>query len=134
MCVCVYTCVFVYKCICIGICIRIEKIYIEIQYVQVYSCIYTQNVCIYRKVYIYMGFPGGSDGQEFACQCRRHMISGSARSSGEGNGNPCQYSCLEKSMGRRSWQVTVHRVTKIIERCLHTERFFSSKRCTSTQI
>ena len=27
-------------------------------------------------------------------------IPGSGRSSGEGNGNPCQYSCLENSMGR----------------------------------
>ena len=29
-------------------------------------------------------------------------ISGSGRSSGEENGNPLQYSCLEKSPGRRS--------------------------------
>ena len=31
-------------------------------------------------------------------------IPGSGRSSGEGNGNPCQYSCLENSMGRGAWQ------------------------------
>ena len=30
------------------------------------------------------------------------MIPGSGRSSGEGNGTPLQYSCLEKSHGRRS--------------------------------
>ena len=29
-------------------------------------------------------------------------ISGSGRFSGEGNGNPLQYSCLEKSHGRKS--------------------------------
>ena len=28
------------------------------------------------------------------------LISGLGRSPGEGNGNPLQYSCLEKSMGR----------------------------------
>ena len=33
---------------------------------------------------------------------------GSGRSPGKGNGNPLQRSCLEKSMGRGSWQATVH--------------------------
>ena len=28
--------------------------------------------------------------------------------SGEGNGNPLQYSCLEKSMGRGAWRAAVH--------------------------
>ena len=37
---------------------------------------------------------------------------GSGRVPGVGNGNLLQYSCLENSMGRRAWQVTVHRVTK----------------------
>ena len=32
------------------------------------------------------------------------------RSPGEGHNNPLQYSCLEKPMGRRAWQATVHRV------------------------
>ena len=39
-------------------------------------------------------------------------ISGSGRSSGEGNGNPLQDSCLENPMGREAWQATVHRVSK----------------------
>jgi len=30
---------------------------------------------------------------------------------GEGNGNPLQYSCLEKSMDRGAWQAAVHGVT-----------------------
>ena len=34
------------------------------------------------------------------------------RSSGEGNGYPLQYSCLENSMDRGAWQATVHEVTK----------------------
>ena len=37
---------------------------------------------------------------------------GLGRSSGEGNGNPLLYSCLENSTDRRVWQATVHGVTK----------------------
>ena len=32
------------------------------------------------------------------------------RSSGEGNGNLLQYSCLEITMNRGAWQAIVHRV------------------------
>ena len=32
--------------------------------------------------------------------------------SGEGNGNPLQYSSLEKSMDRGAWWATVHEVTE----------------------
>ena len=34
------------------------------------------------------------------------------KNSGEGNGNPLQYSCLENPMDRGAWQATVHGVTK----------------------
>jgi len=40
------------------------------------------------------------------------FFSGSGRSPGEGNGYPLQYSCLESSMDRGTWQATVHGVTK----------------------
>ena len=33
--------------------------------------------------------------------------------SGEGNGNPLQYSCLENPMDRGTWQATVHGVTRV---------------------
>ena len=33
------------------------------------------------------------------------------RSAGEGNGNPLQYSCLEKSMDREAWPATVQPAT-----------------------
>ena len=39
-------------------------------------------------------------------------IPGWGRSSGEGNGNPLQYSCLENSMDGGAWWATVHGVTK----------------------
>ena len=32
----------------------------------------------------------------------------SGRSSGEGHGNPVQYSCLENPMDREAWQAIVH--------------------------
>ena len=48
-------------------------------------------------------FPGGSDGKASAYNEGDPVsIPGSGRSPGEGNGNPLQYSCLEKSPGWRS--------------------------------
>ena len=60
-----------------------------------------------------MGFPGGSDGKETACNTGNlGSISGSGRSLGERNGNPFQYSYLENSMDRGAWWATAHGVTK----------------------
>ena len=56
-----------------------------------------------------VGFPGGSDGKESACNAGDP---GSGRSPGEGNGYPRQYSWLENSMDRGAWQAIVHGVTK----------------------
>ena len=42
----------------------------------------------------------------------RDAIPALGRSSGGGNGNPLQYSCLENPMDRGAWQLTVHKVTK----------------------
>ena len=39
-------------------------------------------------------------------------IPGLGRSTGVGNDNPLQNSCLENSMNRGAWQITVHRATK----------------------
>ena len=60
-----------------------------------------------------MGLLGGSDIKESARDAGDWgSIPGSGRSSGEGNGNPLQYSCLENSMGRGAWQAAVHGVAK----------------------
>ena len=40
------------------------------------------------------------------------LIPGSGRSSGGGNGNPLQYSCLENRMDRGAWWATVHGVAE----------------------
>ena len=37
----------------------------------------------------------------------------SGRSTGEGNGNPLQYSCLENPMDRGAWWAAVHGVAKL---------------------
>ena len=58
-------------------------------------------------------FPGGSKGKESACHAGdQGSIPGLGSSSGEGNGNPLQYSCLENSMDREAWWATVRGVTK----------------------
>ena len=36
------------------------------------------------------------------------LTPGSERSSGEGNSNPLQYSCLENPMDRGAWQATAN--------------------------
>ena len=60
-----------------------------------------------------MHIPGGSDGKEFACNAGDPgLIPVLRRSSGEGNGNPLQYPCLENLMDGGAWQATVHGVAK----------------------
>ena len=55
-------------------------------------------------------FPGGSVGKESACNAGDlGSVPGSGRSPGEGNGNPVQYSCLE----RETWWATVHGIIRV---------------------
>ena len=50
------------------------------------------------------GFPGGSDGEESACNAEDpSLIPGSGRSLGDENGNPLQDSCLKNPMDRGAW-------------------------------
>ena len=58
-----------------------------------------------------MGFPGSSNGKEFACNARDlDSIPGSGRSPGEGHNYPFQHSCLENPRG--AWQAMVYLVIK----------------------
>ena len=58
-----------------------------------------------------MGFAGGSDGIESACNVGdAGSIPGSGRSPGEGNGNSFQCSCLD--IDRGAWCTAVHGVTE----------------------
>ena len=72
-------------------------------YVQIHLC---QQLTV-------LGFSGGSDSKESACNAGDPDSGpGSGRSTGEGNGNPLQYSCLENSVDGGAWWTTVHGVTK----------------------
>ena len=84
-------CMHVYMCVCV--------IYILFVYMSV--------------IYIYIGFPGGSDGKESTCNAGDlGLFPGLGSSPTEGNGYPLQYSCLENPMDRAAWQAVVHGVTK----------------------
>ena len=61
------------------------------------------------------GFSGGLDGKEPASACKAGdsgSIPGSGRRTGEGEGYPLQYSCVENSMDRGAWRAPVHEVAK----------------------
>ena len=59
-------------------------------------------------------------------------VPGSGRSSGGGNGNPLQYSCLATPRDRGAWQATVHGVTKSWTRLsdTHTHTHTHTQHCT----
>ena len=63
-----------------------------------------------------IGLKGFPDGSEVKASARNagdlRSIPGLGRSPGEGNGNPLQYSCLEKPMDGGAWWATVHGVAK----------------------
>ena len=74
-----------------------------------------EHICevILHYITLHSVFPGGLDGEEFACSAGDlGSIPGSRRSPREGNGYPLRYSCLENSMDRGAWWVTAHKVTK----------------------
>ena len=71
------------------------------------------RICCRIRPSILLGFPGGSDGKESACNVGDPgLIPGSERSSGERRGYPLHYSCLENAVGREAWQATIHVATK----------------------
>ena len=60
-----------------------------------------------------MGFTGGSDSKESACNAGNiDSIPGLGRSPGEGNGNPLQDSCLKNPMDRGAWRAIAPGVAK----------------------
>ena len=79
-----------------------------------YSFTNDDNLRCHLKTNLFlMGFPGGSDGKESACnEGDLSLIPGSGGSPWEGNGYPLHYSCLENSMDRGTWRVIIHGVAK----------------------
>ena len=73
-------------------------------------------VIVFAGSHTMIGFPGGSvvnnppantGDARYVC-----LISGSRRSPGIGNGNPLQYSWLEKPIDRGAWWATVYGVAE----------------------
>ena len=55
-----------------------------------------------------------SVGKESACNARNwDSIPALGRSTGAGNGNPLQYSCLENPMDRGAWWATIHGLVRV---------------------
>ena len=71
-----------------------------------------------------MGFPGGSDGKEPACNAGDPgSISGLGKSPGDRNGNPLQYSYMENSRDRGPGglqSMRLQRVTRLSDSHTHT--------------
>ena len=62
------------------------------------------------------GFSGGSVVKDpLAGAGYTDLIPGVGRSSGGGNGNPLQYSCLGNPMDRGAWWATAHGVKKELD-------------------
>ena len=67
----------------------------------------------YKQASPELGFPGGSGVKNLPANAGdTGLIPGSGRSTGRGNGNPLQYSCLEKYMDKGAWQAVVQRIAK----------------------
>ena len=69
---------------------------------------------LYIHIFVhYMKLLRWLSGKETTCNSGDPgSIPGSGRSSGEGNGNPLQYSCLGNPMERGAWWATIHGVSK----------------------
>ena len=69
----------------------------------------------FRQLYLsHVGMNHDSAGKESACNAGHlGLIPGLGRFTGEGNGNPLQYSCLENPMDRGAWQATVCGVARV---------------------
>ena len=74
----------------------------------------TDNLC--NGLISNFGLPWWLSPKESACNAWAVGDLGSiprtGRPPGEGHGNPCQYSCLEKPTDREVWWATIHRVAK----------------------
>ena len=100
----------------------------------------TANLCcgLNSSTFNIMGFPGGSDGKESACNMGDlGSITGSGRLPGERNGYPLQYFCLENSMDRKDWWMLVHEVPKSQTRLrdnLYAEYFMQNTKLEESQV
>ena len=81
-----------------------ESDYVNISFLSLSFCFSKMDVII-ASTYLLS--------RESACNAGdQGSIPGLGSFSGEGNGNPLQYSCLENSVDWEAWRVTVSGVTK----------------------
>ena len=91
----------------------------------------TNNMDVVRR----MGFSGGSDGKESACnEGDLGSVPVLGRSPREGNSNPLYYSCLENPMDGGPWQATVYGVAKSWTQLSNFIFHSSKKRCVLASI
>ena len=78
--------------------------------------LYGEDFLYLAAFVLYLGFPGGISGKEYADNAgdtgNVGSIPGSEKSPGGGHSNPLQYSCLVNPMDRGAWRTVVHEVTK----------------------
>ena len=90
-----------------------------------YNDVYHMHNSVYRLLFsfislflilyycIFKGFPGGSEVKASPCSAGDlGSIPGLRRSSGEGNGNPLHYSCMENPMDGGAWWASVRGVAE----------------------
>ena len=81
-----------------------------------YTHLHMSFSVLFGKYPSFWGFPGGAVVKNTPANAGHSEDMGSisrlGRSPGGGNGNPLQYSCLENSTGRGTWQATMHGVSK----------------------
>ena len=78
-----------------------------------FAIIFSIHTCFLSHPLREKGFPDSSDGKESICNAGElGSIPGSRRPPGELNGNPLQYSCLENSMDKGTWQAIDHGIAK----------------------
>ena len=72
---------------------------------------------VFTAIYVaFAGFPGGSVVNNPSANVGdKDSFPESGRSLEEGNGNPLQYSCLEKPMDREAWQAPVCGITEELD-------------------
>ena len=83
-----------------------------------------QKYCFFVMLNVNMGFPGGTLVRNLLANAGDSSEAGwtprSGKPPGVGHGKLLQYSCLENSMDRGTWWVTVHGVTKSQTRLITT--------------
>ena len=92
-------------------------IFVKTCFIGFYTCTFVLCKCIvllthsvhcFHSIHVPLNLPCSSDSKESACNAGdAGSIPGSRRSSGEGHGNPLQYSCLENPMdGGGPWRAS----------------------------